>query len=184
MSDTETERMRMTRGDLYRPGDPGLVADRARAQALMLAYNATTVADARARAPILAELLGAIGPGTALRAPVYVDYGYNIRLGADVFLNYGCVLLDVAPVTVGDGTQIGPMTQLLAADHPRDPAVRAQGLENGRPVSIGRNVWIGGGVLILPGVCVGDDATVGAGAVVTRDVASGTTVAGNPARVL
>jgi maltose O-acetyltransferase len=101
-----------------------------------------------------------------------------------VFLNFGCILLDVCPIRIGDKTQIGPHVQLLAADHPRDAAARDAGLENGRPVTIGRNVWIGGGALILPGVTVGDDAIVGAGAVVTRDVPAGATVAGNPARPL
>jgi maltose O-acetyltransferase len=174
---------RMVAGALYRPGDPDLAARRRRAQELMRRYNATIVGDPE-RAEILAALLGAQGPGCAIRAPFYVDYGTNIRLGSDVFLNYGCVVLDVCPVTIGDKTQIGPMVQILAADHPRDAASRDAGLENGRPVTIGRNVWIGGGALILPGVTVGDDAIIGAGAVVTRDVAPGATVAGTPARPL
>ena len=105
-------------------------------------------------------------------------------LGRDVFINNAVMLADICPIRVGDGTQIGAMAQLLAADHPRDPAIRAGGLENGRPVTVGRNCWIGAGALILPGVTVGDDAIVGAGAVVTRDVAPGATVAGCPARPL
>lgn len=168
----------------YRPGDPELAAARGKAQALIRRYNATIVGEGDIRGPILAELLGACGAGTAIRAPFHVDYGFNIFLGRDVFLNFGCVLLDVCPIRIGDKTQIGPYVQLLAADHPRDPAARDAGLENGRPVTIGRNVWIGGGALILPGVSVGDDAIVGAGAVVTRDVPPGATVAGNPARPL
>jgi len=174
----------MRAGALYHAGDPDLVALRARAQLLMRAYNVTTVGDAEMRGPILSELFAAVGSGAAIRAPVYVDYGCHITIGRDVFLNYGCVLLDVCDITIGDGTQIGPMVQILTADHPRDPASRAAGLECGRPITIGRNCWIGGGALILPGVTVGDDAIIGAGAVVTRDVAAGTTVAGNPARPL
>mgnify|MGYP006277306847 FL=1 len=174
---------RMVAGELYRPGDPDLAARRRRAQELMRAYNATIVGDA-ARGPLLDALLGARGPGCAIRAPVFVDYGTNIRLGRDVFFNFNCVVLDVCPVTVGDTTQVGPGVQILAADHPRDPQTRDAGLEFGRPVAIGRNVWIGGGALILPGVTVGDDAVIGAGAVVTRDVPPGATVAGNPARLL
>ncbi len=179
-----TEREKMVAGELYRPGDPELARLNAAAQALMRDYNATSRGDDAAREATLDRLLGSRGRGCAIRPPFYVDYGFNVHLGADVFLNYGCVLLDVCPIRVGDGTQIGPMSQLLAADHPRDPAIRAQGLENGRPVTIGRNCWIGGGVLVLPGVTIGDDATVGAGAVVTRDVPAGATVAGNPARRL
>ena len=174
----------MIAGGLYRPGDPELVADRARAQALMRDYNQTIVSDGALRRPILDKLLGGYGKGCALRAPIYVDYGYNIFLGADVFFNYGCVLLDVCPIRIGDKTQVGPMVQILTADHPRDAASRDAGLEFGRPVTIGRNVWIGGGALILPGVTVGDDAIIGAGAVVTRNVADGATVVGNPARVI
>jgi maltose O-acetyltransferase len=173
----------MIAGELYRPGDPDLAARRRRAQGVMRAYNATIVGDA-ARATLLETLLGEHGPGCAIRAPFFVDYGTNIRLGRDVFFNFGCVVLDVCPVTVGDNTQLGPGVQLLAADHPRDPETRDAGLECGRPVTVGRNVWIGGGALVLPGVSVGDNAVIGAGAVVTRDVPPGATVAGNPARPL
>lgn len=101
-----------------------------------------------------------------------------------MFLNFNCVILDVVRVTIGDATQIGPGVQILAADHPRDAAERAAGLEWGRSISIGRNVWIGGGAIILPGVTIGDNAIVGAGSIVTRDVAPGGGVAGNPARPL
>lgn len=177
-----TEKEKMISGALYRPGDPELVADRQRAQTLMRQYNATIVGEDTVRGPILGKLLGSYGSGCSLRAPFYVDYGYNIHLGDDVFLNFGCTILDVCPVHIGAMTQIGPMSQIIAADHPRDAASRDAGLENGQPVTIGRNAWIGGNVMILPGVTVGDNAIIGAGAVVTRDVAPGATVVGNPAR--
>jgi maltose O-acetyltransferase len=134
------------------------------------------------RAPLLDQLLGGRGKRCAIRAPFYVDYGTNIFLGDGVFLNYGCVLLDVCEIRIGERTQIGPYVQLLTADHPRDGAARAQGLENGAPITIGADTWIGGGAIVLPGRTVGAGATIGAGAVVTRDVAPGATVAGNPAR--
>jgi maltose O-acetyltransferase len=177
-----SEKQKMVSGALYRPGDPELVANRAHSQSLQRQYNQTIVSDGDARAGLLGQWLGAIGTGTSLRAPLYVDYGYNITIGENVFLNYGCVLLDVCPIHIGAGTQIGPLVQILTADHPRDAETRAAGLEFGRPISIGANVWIGGGALLLPGVAIGDDAVVGAGAVVTRDVAPGAKVAGNPAR--
>jgi len=173
----------MIAGDLYRPGDPQLVAERRRAQELMRAYNQTIVGDPK-RPGILKELLGSGGETAALRPTFQVDYGYNIYLGVGVFMNYGCVLLDVCPIRIGDKTEIGPLVQILSADHPRDAATRDTGLELGQPVTIGKNVWIGSGAIILPGVTIGDDAIVGAGAVVTRDVASQATVAGNPARPL
>ena len=115
--------------------------------------------------------------------PFHCDYGFNISLGAGVFLNFNCVILDVVEVTIGDKTQIGPGVQILTADHPRDAAGRASGLEFGRPIHIGRNVWIGGGAIILPGATIGDDALIGAGSVVTRNVPAGATAFGNPARV-
>ena len=100
-----------------------------------------------------------------------------------MFLNFNCVILDVVEVTIADRTQIGPGVQILTADHPRDAATRASGLEFGRPICIGRNVWVGGGAIILPGVTIGDNAVIGAGSVVTRDVPAGVTAFGNPARL-
>src|SRR5262249_38045690 len=123
------------------------------------------------------------GDGAVIRPPFHCDYGFNIRVGAGAFLNFNCVILDVVEVMIGDGAQIGPGVQILTADHPRDPALRASGREFGRPVRIGRNVWIGASAIILPGVSIGDDAVVGAGSVVTRDVPDGATAFGNPARV-
>ena len=177
-----TEREKMLAGQNYRPGDPELAALRTRAQELMRHYNATIVGETEARAPILAELFGSLGADVAIRAPIYVDYGSHVYLGSNVFLNYGCVFLDVCEIRIGDGTQVGPYVQFLAADHPRDPSARADGMENGAPITIGRNVWIGGGAILLPGVTVGDDAIIGAGAVVTRNVPEGATVVGTPAR--
>lgn len=179
-----TEKEKMIAGALYDAGDAELVAERAESQALQRRYNATIVSDQMERREILSEWLGSYGAKCALRTPFYTDYGYNIHLGSNVFFNYGCVLLDVCPIHIGDKTQIGPYVQILTADHPRDSETRDAGLEIGRPIRIGRNVWIGGGAMILPGVTIGDDAVVGAGAVVTRDVAAGVTVAGNPARPL
>lgn len=174
----------MLAGELYSAQDPEIVADNARAQGWMARYNASAAADDEERHAMLRDLLGAVGEGAVVRPPFHCDYGYNISLGRGVFLNYGCIVLDVVAVTIGDLTQIGPGVQILAADPPRDPAQRRAGLEFGRPVRIGSNVWIGGAALILPGVAIGDDAIVGAGAVVTRDVPPGIAVAGNPARPL
>ena len=177
-----TEKEKMLAGELYRPGDPEIQADLAAAKAWMAAYNAASAASPAERRSLLRERLEHVGEGAVIRPPFFCDYGFNIRLGDDVFLNFDCVILDVVRVTIGDGTQIGPAVQIYAADHPRDPETRRSGLEFGRPVAIGRHCWIGGGAIVLPGVTVGDDAVIGAGAVVTRDVAQGATVVGNPAR--
>ncbi|SFR13908.1 sugar O-acetyltransferase [Poseidonocella sedimentorum] len=179
-----TEQQKMIAGELYRPGDPELVAARKRAQSLMRDYNGTIYGDSARRQEILEALLGSMGADCVLRAPLYVDYGASIHLGREVFMNYGCVLLDGAPIRIGDRVQIGPAVQILTADHPRDAETRKAGLEFGKPITIGADVWIGGGAIILPGVTVGEGAIVGAGAVVTRDVPPGATVAGSPARVL
>lgn len=177
-----SEKEKMLSGMPYRPGDPELQAEMAAAKVWMVRYNAALAESPAVRCALLREQLGAVGEGAVIRPPFHCDYGSNIRLGQGVFLNYNCVILDVAEVSIGDGTQIGPAVQIYAADHPRDPQARAQGLESARPVRIGRNVWIGGGAIILPGVTIGDDAVVGAGSVVTRDVPAGATVVGNPAR--
>ncbi|MEM1302808.1 MAG: sugar O-acetyltransferase, partial [Pseudomonadota bacterium] len=174
----------MIAGLPYRPGDPELLADRVRAQRLMREYNQTIVTEDDLRSPILDQLIGSAGDGCAMRAPIYVDYGYNIHLGDNVFFNYNCVLLDVCPIHIGDRTAIGPMCQILTADHPRTQMDRAQMLEFGQPITIGQDVWMGGGAIVLPGVTIGDGAIIGAGAVVTRDVAEGATVVGSPARAL
>ncbi len=179
---TRSERERMLAGELYRASDPEIQADLAATAAWLNRYNASSALPLSERRQLLLERLGQVGEGTEVRPPFFCDYGFNIRLGAGVFLNFNCVILDVAEVTIGDGTLVGPAVQIYAADHPRDPAQRRAGLEAGRPVQIGRNVWIGGGAIILPGVRIGDDAVLGAGSVVTRDVPRGATVLGNPAR--
>ena len=171
----------MLSGELYNADDAVLDADRNHATTLLHQYN-TTPHHPVSHTPLLAQLLAACGTGSIIRPPFFCDYGYNIRIGRGVFLNFNCVLLDVTSIEIGDRTQIGPAVQIYAADHPRDPEARRANLENGRPVRIGANVWIGGGAIILPGITIGDDAIIGAGSVVSRNVPSGATVVGNPAR--
>lgn len=178
-----SERQKMISGLPYNPGDPELQADQTAAKHWMARYNAALASTPAERRDLLRQRLGEVGEGAVIRPPFHCDYGYNIRLGRNVFLNFNCVILDVCEVDIGDGTQIGPGVQILTADHPREAAERAAGIEFGRPIVIGINVWIGGGALILPGVTIGDDAIIGAGAVVTRDVPAGATAVGNPARI-
>lgn len=172
----------MLTGELYQPGDAEIQADQAANRAWLARYNAAIAASAAERRTFLSERFGRVGKHCVVRPPFFCDFGYNIFLGDEVFLNFNCVILDVVAVTIGDRTQIGPAVQIYAADHPRDTETRRDGLEFGRHVRIGSDVWIGGGAIILPGVTIGDGALIGAGSVVTRNVASGDTVAGNPAR--
>jgi maltose O-acetyltransferase len=177
----KSEKQKMLAGELYRP-DEELGAEQAAAKVWMARYNASLAAPVSERHALLCERLGHVGRDAVIRPPFFCDYGYNIRLGDGVFLNFNCVILDVVEVTIGDRTQIGPAVQIYTADHPRDAETRRAGLEFGRPIRIGSDVWIGGGAILLPGVTIGDGAVIGAGSVVTRDVPIGVTVAGNPAR--
>lgn len=175
---------RMRAGDLYQADDPAIADLAVAAHERMAAYNASTPGDPAARRRLLEELLGEVGEGTELRPPVHVDYGSNLRIGSGTFANYGLVALDVADITIGDDVQIGPHVQLLTPTHPVEPGPRRDKWEAAKPITIGDNVWLGGGVIVLPGVTIGADTVVGAGAVVTRDLPSGVLAVGNPAKVI
>jgi len=175
---------RMLRGELYIADDADLTADFARAQALVERYNRTRHAERDERDAILRELLGHVGESVHVRAPFYCEYGARVSIGDRTFLNYDCVMLDVAAVTIGADCQIATRVQFLTATHPIDPEPRRIGWESGAPIVLGDNVWLGGGVIVCPGVTIGDDTVVGAGAVVTRDLPSGVVAAGVPARVV
>lgn len=177
-----TEREKMLRGDLYDASEPELVEARIRARRLTQRLDTIDPADDDARADLLRELLGDVGAGSWVEAPLFCDYGTQVRLGARVFVNAGCIFLDSAAITLEDDVQLGPGVQLLTSDHPRDAAQRAGGLESAHPISIGARAWLGGGAIVLPGVEIGRDAIIGAGSVVTRSIEPGVTAAGNPCR--
>ena len=179
-----TERDQMIAGGQYDSTDLALVAARFEARRLTAKLAALDPAEIAAREAVLAALLGGMGPGSWIEAPFFCDYGAQIRLGARVFINMACVFLDPAPITLGDDVQVGPAVQLLTADHPRDSGERATGVESARPITVGDRVWLGGGVIVLPGVEIGRDAVIGAGSVVTRSVPAGVVAAGNPCRVI
>jgi maltose O-acetyltransferase len=178
----KSEKDKMLTGELYRASDPELVHERQRCRSVLQAFNARQ--DEDQRLALLEQLLGRIGCGAFIQPPFACDYGYNLSIGDNVFVNFNTVILDCASVTIGEGTQMGPGVQILAADHPRDPQVRRSLLELARPVSIGSNVWIGAAAVVLPGVSVGDDSIIGAGSVVTRDIPSGVVAVGSPCRVV
>ncbi len=182
--DRRTNYERMLAGELYRADDPRIVAEQAEAFALTEAFNATPSADRTGRDDLLRRLLGSLGDGVVVRTPFHCDFGTHVAIGDRTFVNVGLVALDVAPVTIGADCQLGPNVQLLTPIHPLDAELRRGGWERASPVTLGDNVWLGGGVIVLPGVTVGDDTVVGAGAVVSRDLPAGVLAVGNPARVV
>ena len=179
---TLTERQKMLRGEWYSCLDHELEGLRMAARIAVHEHCTMDPARRGALGPRLAALLGAVGRDAFVEAPFHCAYGFNVRLGDGAYLNAGCTLLDSAPVEIGARAMLGPNVQIYCADHHRDPERRAAGLEVARPVRVGRDAWIGGGAILLPGITVGDRAIVGAGSVVSRDVEPGTTVAGAPAR--
>jgi maltose O-acetyltransferase len=174
---------RMLRGELYLADDPELAADHARAQALLEEYNATPHSAHGERDRLLRALLGDVGEGVVVKPSFRCDYGRYIEIGARTFVNYDCVMLDVAPIRIGAACQIATRVQLLTAAHPIDPEPRRAGWEYGLPITLDENVWLGSGVIVCPGVTIGANTVVGAGSVVTRDLPADVVAVGVPARV-
>lgn len=183
-ADTRSQRERMLAGDLYLADDPVLVEESRRAAALTKEFNDSSPFDPATRRRLLVELLGSLGEETEIRPPFYCDYGFNTHIGARGFVNFGLVALDVAPIAIGDDVQIGPRVQLLTPTHPLEPEARRVKWEAAQPITVGDNVWLGGGVIVCPGVTIGADTVVGAGAVVTGDLPAAVLAAGAPARVV
>ena len=179
----KSERQKMLDGELYNALDAELVAARARARDLCWALNATLEAQEEERRRILRELIGRGGDSVWIQPPFYCDYGTNIELGERVYFNFNCVVLDVCTMSIGDFTLFGPAVQILTPLHPLNAQLRRKE-EYGKPITIGSDVWVGGGALILPGVRIGSRAVIGAGSVVTRDIPDGMFAAGNPCRVI
>jgi maltose O-acetyltransferase len=178
-----TEKQKMLAGELYDAYDPQLVTERLRARDLLKRLNGCNEGDLEERVKILAELFGA--PTDAdIQPPFFCDYGTNITLGKKVFMNFNCVILDVSPVRIGDFVLFGPAVQVYTATHPMSAYARRKGLEAGKAVVIGSEVWVGGGAIICPGVTIGSRSVIGAGSVVTRDVPKDMFAAGNPCRVI
>lgn len=175
---------RMVAGDPYIADDPRIAEDNLRAIRLQNTYADTYDTDSTKAHEILVDLLGEIANDAAIRPPLFVDYGRNISVGARTFINYNLTALDTARIEIGEDCQIGPHVQLLTPTHPVDPEQRRAKWEAAAPITIGDNVWLGGGVIVLPGVTIGSDSVIGAGSVVTNDVPEGVVAVGNPARVI
>ncbi len=182
--DPRTNQERMLAGDLYIADDPDIWNAQKRAFRLSAQYLAAFAEDPEGAQSVIRELIGDMGEGAFIRPPIYVDYGTYISIGQRSFANYGLVAVDVAPITIGDDCQIGPNVQLLTPTHPVDPEPRRDKLEAAKPITIGNNVWLGGGAIVLAGVTIGDNSVIGAGAVVTKDIPANVIALGNPARVI
>ncbi|MFF2850869.1 sugar O-acetyltransferase [Streptomyces sp. NPDC058001] len=182
--DPRTQHERMLAGDLYISDDPDIAKAQQRAVRLAAEYQTRYAQDAEAAQPVVRELIGKLGAGAHIRPPLFVDYGSYITVGDDTFINFNLTALDVAPITIGRDCQIGPNVQLLTPTHPVEPQPRRDKLEAAKPITIGDNVWLGGGAIVLAGVTIGDNSVVGAGAVVTKDIPANVVAVGNPARVV
>ncbi len=175
----------MLAGEWYWANDPELLAMRGRARELFMQYNQTLNSEQPLREEILGILLGSFGKNPDIQPPFYCDYGAYIHLGDTVFINYNCTILDYCPVTIGNNVLIGPNVSLYAASHPLLASHRIQkGSDIAKPITIGNNVWLAGNVVVCPGVTIGDNTTIGAGSIVTRDIPANVFAAGNPCRVI
>lgn len=180
-----TEKEKMLRGMLYDADhDPELDRDRLRCKDLCWEFNALRPSRREEQTALLRNLLGKTGENVTILSPFWCDYGDNIEIGRDFFANHGCVILDCAKVTFGDHVFIAPNCGFYTAGHPIDADRRNAGLEYARPITVGDNVWFGGGVQVLPGVTIGSDVVIAAGSVVNRDIPSHVVAAGNPCRVI
>ena len=174
----------MLAGELYDPLDPQLSEDRLRTRLLIKQLNDTREDEIEERSRILKELIPQAGAGLWLQPPFYCDYGFNMQVGEKVFFNFNCVVLDVAPVTIGSRTLFGPNVQIYTATHPMNHRERASGVEYAKPITIGEDVWVGGSAVICPGVTIGNRSVIGAGSVVTKDIPADVFAAGNPCKVI
>ncbi len=179
----KTEKQKMLAGELYDALDPQLCGERQRCRELCRLLNESREDQMEERQRLLTELLG-YASDLWIQPPFYCDYGTNLFVGSKVFFNFNCVVLDVMPVTIGNHVLLGPAVQIYTATHPLNAVERRKGLESAKPVTIGSDVWIGGGAVICPGVTIGDRSVIGAGSVVTKDIPADVVAAGNPCRVI
>lgn len=180
-----TEKEKAQAGMLYDANnDAALIDERDRCKEMCFRYNQLPPSSKRERNELLQQLLGRTGDGLLIEQPFYCDYGYNIEVGDNFYMNVNCVILDGARVTFGNNVFVAPNCGFYTAGHPLDIAQRNQGLEYARPIHVGNDVWIGAGVSVLPGVTIGDGAVIGAGSVVNKDIPPHTLAVGNPCRVI
>lgn len=180
----KTEKQKMINEELYFADDPELLRDYWRAQDLLAKFNESPAREEGLRRQLLMELFAYFGKDAIVRSPLYCDYGYNISIGERSFINFNCVFLDCAKITIGQEVQIAPGVHIYTASHPLKATQRRSGMECARSVVIEDGVWLGGGSLVCPGVLIGENTVVGAGSVVTKSLPPNVLAVGNPCRVL
>lgn len=181
---SKSELQKMLDGELYVASDPELTEMRYRARRILARYNVIPYEHVEERAATIKELFGKTGKQIDIQGPFYCDYGSNIYVGENLFMNFNCIILDCAKITIGDNVMMGPNVQIYAAYHPLLASERIKGPELAAPITIGNNVWIGGGAIICQGVTIGDNTTIGAGSVVTKSIPSNVFAGGVPCKVI
>lgn len=179
-----TEKEKMIAGEMYNPSDKELEDNRLKTRLSIKALNETREDEIVERRRLLKQLIPNAALDLWVEPPFFCDYGYNIRVGERVFFNFNCIILDVAPVTIGTRTMFGPNVQVYTATHPLNHIERSSGLEYAKAIVIGEDVWVGGSAVICPGVTIGDRSVIGAGSVVTKDIPSDVFAAGNPCKII
>jgi len=180
-----TEKEKMLAGMMYDANyDNDLINERTLCKDLCHEYNLLFPSNIEKQQEIMKRLLGYVKGAFVITAPFWCDYGYNIEIGENFYTNHNCVILDAARVSFGDNVFIAPNCGFYTAGHPLDAEQRNRGLEYAYPITIGNNVWIGGGVQVMPGVSIGDNTIIGSGSIVTKDIPGGVIAAGNPCKIL
>ncbi len=178
------EKEKMLKGELYNSQDIELIDMRKQARLLFEQYNRSSIKENKKRYRILNKLIGRFGDNLYIEPPFYCDYGKNIELGDNVYMNFNCIFLDVCKIKIGNNVLFGPNVSVLTATHPVNAQERISNLELGKPIGIGNNCWIGAGAMILPGVTIGDNTTIGAGSIVNKDIPSNVLAVGNPCKIV
>ena len=179
-----TEKEKSHAGQLYQPGDAELVADRAETVKKLYDYNNLHPLDTEKRAAAIRTILGKTGKSCVVEQPLFCTYGYNTTVGENFFLNVNCKLMDSGKITIGNNVFIAPNVCIITEEHAMDVESRVAGLEYTHPVTIGDNVWICAGAIVLPGVTIGENSVIGAGSVVTKDIPANSLAVGNPCKVI
>ena len=181
----KTEKMKMLAGEIYNASyDAELIAEREQCKEICYDYNLLRPSQKNEKEKIIRNLFAKTGENFLIEPSFYCDYGYNIELGENFYSNHHLVILDEAKVTFGNNVFIGPNCSFYTACHPLNVSQRNEGLEFAKPITIGNNVWFGGNVTVLPGVIIGDNAVIGAGSVVSKDIPENVVAVGNPCKVI